>query len=277
MRKFILMIAVLPFLSSALMAQKNSGKDTVFNQVDAKGLKQGFWKAKYSNGNIKYEGFFINNKPAGTMKRYYEEGPIKAVLVFDKNGETSKAKIYYNNGELIGEGNYAGNVKDSTWNYYSYYDKVLSCKETYNKGKKNGITRNYYPKGNLSEELEWKNDLKDGIWIQYFQNGQKKLVSKYVQNIRTGDFMMYYDTGNLEVNGHYANNLMQGKWTRYDEKGEVKSIIDYVNGKPLNPEVIDKKDQEFFKMVEDNKGRFSEPDINDFDPSKHQSPKNLQK
>ena len=49
-------------------------QDSAINQTDAKGLKQGFWKAKFDNGRIKYEGYFKDNHPVGELKRYYEEG-----------------------------------------------------------------------------------------------------------------------------------------------------------------------------------------------------------
>ena len=42
-----------------------SGSDTIWNQTDKNGLKQGFWKVTYENGFVKYQGFFKNNLPFG--------------------------------------------------------------------------------------------------------------------------------------------------------------------------------------------------------------------
>src|ERR1035437_3386097 len=119
--------------------------DTIFNQTDKQGLKQGFWKVKYPNGLVKYSAYFKNDKPAGLMKRYFEDGTIKAVMVFDATGIKAKTKLYYQDGPLAAEGNYVNSLKDSTWNYYSYYTKTLSNRENYVKGKKNGLSVSYYP------------------------------------------------------------------------------------------------------------------------------------
>ena len=41
------------------------------NKTDNNGLKQGKWIKYHSNGKIKYEGNFKDDKPIGQMKRYY--------------------------------------------------------------------------------------------------------------------------------------------------------------------------------------------------------------
>ena len=81
-----------------------SQTDTLFNQTDNKGLKQGYWKKYYPNGNLLYKGYFENNMPSGEMKRYYESGAIQAVMFFSENGKRSKIRLFYEDGELSAEG-----------------------------------------------------------------------------------------------------------------------------------------------------------------------------
>ena len=78
MRRLIIFCISL-FIFNFLQAQT---KDTIFNQTDAKGLKQGFWKVKYDNGSINYTAFFKNGKPVGLMKRYFEDQSLKAEMNF---------------------------------------------------------------------------------------------------------------------------------------------------------------------------------------------------
>ncbi|GAH37310.1 unnamed protein product, partial [marine sediment metagenome] len=69
MQKKRLMIGGLFLLTAQIFAQVPlSDKDTLLNQVDKNGLKQGYWKKYYDNGNIKYEGYFKNDKPTGELK-----------------------------------------------------------------------------------------------------------------------------------------------------------------------------------------------------------------
>ena len=107
-------------------SQWPAGNDTVFNQTDQNGLKQGFWRKYHDNGTVMYEGFFVNDKPVGVFKRYYDDKAIQSVMDFKDDGKTASARIFYNNGLLAGEGLYVDQQKDGEWKYYSYYDTILS-------------------------------------------------------------------------------------------------------------------------------------------------------
>jgi antitoxin component YwqK of YwqJK toxin-antitoxin module len=246
--------------------QSFAQNDTVFNTTDAKGLKQGWWKATYENGKPKYYGFFKDGKPLGYMKRYYDDGVIKAIVFFYPDFTTSFAKMYYQNGVLAGEGKYIGSVKDSIWRYYSYYDKVLSMEESFKMGKKDGLTRKYYPNGKAAEELFWVNDYKHGSWKQYLPDGSIKLEATYNKDLRVGLFKVYYPGGKVENEGQFVNNKMEGDWKYYDMDGNLKMTIKYVNGVAQNTDVLDKQEAEYFKNLDKNKGTIPEPDENSMAP-----------
>ena len=69
---------ILPYIAHSQTIGSQS--DTVFNQTDKQGHKQGYWKVKYDNGPLKYSAFFKDDKPLGLMKRYFEDGTLKAVM-----------------------------------------------------------------------------------------------------------------------------------------------------------------------------------------------------
>jgi antitoxin component YwqK of YwqJK toxin-antitoxin module len=238
-----------------------SSKDTIWNQSDNQGRKQGYWRVTYENGKIKYQGFFKDNKPLGEMKKYYESGALKAIQEFT-NDKKSKVKLYYQNGVLAGEGNFIESEKDSIWKYYSYYDKTLILDEKYIKGVKEGYSRKYYVNGNIAEEILWHNNLKQGPWNQYYNDGTRKLSANYINDIRNGSFQTFYPGGKIETKGNFENNVMQGEWSYYDENGKVKTKIIYMNGVAKNADEIQKQDNEYFKLIDNNKGKFPEPDEN---------------
>jgi len=233
--------------------------DTIFNQVDNNGLKQGFWKAKYNNGNVKYTGYFKNDKPVGEFKRYFENSKLKALMYFSDIGENTKAKLFYENGKLAAQGTYWESQKDSIWKYYSYYNGCLTYEESYIKGGKNGISRKYYNNGTISEETDWQDDLRNGVWKQYFENGNLKLETSHHQNKREGDFKLYYPTEKIEINGAYLDDKMHGTWSYYDEQGNLKFEIEYINGIAKNADELIRQEQEMFRLIEQNKGKFQEP------------------
>ncbi len=262
MRFTIVLLLNLCCYVTGLLAQT----DTVFNQIDNQGMMQGHWKKYYDNGNLMYKGFFKNNKPYGKMIRYYESGGLQAILIFREEGQPTKAKLFYEDGEISAEGNYINTIKDSLWKYYSYWTGTLVSEEFYAKGKKNGIQKSYYQNGNLSEEIEYKNDIQDGIWAQYFEDGKKKFETTHKWNKVNGRYTFYYPTGIIYMLGNFVENKRHGIWTFYDEDGKEKYKLRYNMG-ALNEgdkKIITEKDSAFFKMVDENIGKFEEPSIEDF-------------
>jgi antitoxin component YwqK of YwqJK toxin-antitoxin module len=262
MKQFFSFVAIWALTAITSFSQT----DTVFNQLDNNGLKQGYWKKNYPNGKLMYKGCFKDGKPAGEMRRYYETGELKAVMEYKDGVNRVFAKIYYDTGELASEGFYMDEKKDSTWKYYSYYTNTLTSIESYKKGIKNGFEKHFYQNQQVSEEIEWKNNLKDGVWNQYFDNGKPKLKTTNVQDKVHGVYVVYYPDGNLYILGGYLENKRHGKWVFYDVNKQVKSEIIYNYGKADNEEEIMKKDSAYFQMIEKNIGKFSEPTPDDVLP-----------
>ena len=238
--------------------------DTVFNQVDAKGLKQGYWKKDYPNGKLMYRGYFKDGKPAGEMRRYYSTGDLQAIMKFDKKGEYSRAVLFYDTGDVAAKGNYHHEQKDSLWTYFSYYTGAITTTESYDDGVKNGSEKHYYPSGQISDEVQWKKDVKDGAWNQYFEDGSVKLKASYSHNKINGGYKLYYPGGNLYIMGQYIDNMRNGAWTFYDENGKVKYTLNYHYGKAENEQAVIDQDKEIFKKVEENMGKYQEPSMEDF-------------
>lgn len=249
-----------------VVRQVDAQADTVFNQTDASGQKQGYWKKNYANGNLMYKGFFKNNLPDGEMRRYYESGGIQAILTYSDNGQRVFAKLYYEDGELSAEGIYRGTQKDSIWRYYSYYTNTLVSEEFYVSGKKQGLQKSFFPNGKLSEEIEYQNDVKSGKWVQYFDNGIKKMETKNQFNMVNGRYNLYYPSGTPYIIGTFIDNRRDGPWIFYEEDGKEKYRLHYTDGliNAKDEQILIEKDQQFFKSVDENMGKFEEPSIEDF-------------
>jgi antitoxin component YwqK of YwqJK toxin-antitoxin module len=259
-RNIISFFLLVLFAVNSLQSQS----DTIFNKTDANHLKQGWWKKTYPNGKMMYKGFFKDDKPVGLMCRYYETGAVKALLNYDSKGEYAHAKILYEDGQVAAEGVFYNSVKDSTWSYYSYYDRSLTATENFQKGARHGLTINYYNTGDISEKLGWKNDRKDGVWEQYFDGGVLKMKAFYVDNKLEGDFIVFYADGKPYLKGKYANDKRQGKWIFLNEDGSIEAELEYADGKALNEEQLTEKQQELFRTIDSNEGKFEEPDESNF-------------
>ncbi len=252
---------VITFLISVIAIAQT---DTVFNQTDANKLKQGWWKKSYPDGKLMYKGFFRDNKPVGEMRRYYETGALKASLNYDSKGEYARARLMYADGQVAATGNFVNSLKDSTWSYYSYYDHSLTTREIYAKGKRNGTMVNYYSNGNPSEMITWVEDRKDGPWEQYFADNTLKLKARYKDGKLEGEFLVNYDSGKPYLKGGYKNGLREGKWSFFNEDGTTDMELTYNSGVTPDTEKLDARQQELFQMIEENKGKFEEPDETNF-------------
>ncbi len=254
---FLIMISLNSFCNFNL-------QDTIFNQTGANGLKQGWWEKYYPNGNLMYRGYFKNDKPAGELQRYFESGNLKALIHFNEKGDYASAKLYYEDGTLASEGFYHNLKKDSVWKYYSYYDHTLKSSETYKDGIKQGLECHYYPNGKYFDKIEWKNNVKDGGWEQFFEDGNFRLRGGYANGKLSGDFYVYYPNNIPMVKGHYTNDMREGKWIYYNQDGTVNNEVLFVSGKAQNEKELSEQQQEYFKKIEQNIGKITEPDANEF-------------
>lgn len=206
------------------------------NQTDAGGLKQGLWKRYYPNRNLMYEGKFQNDKPVGEWRRYHENGALRAILVHSDATDSVSARLFDLIGRLVAEGTYRGEKKTGRWTYFS--DEKRVSDEEFADGLKTGISRIYYPSGELLEEAEWKDNKKSGRYRAFFPSGKPFLECIYSNDQRNGFCVTYYPSGEMEVDAFYREDLPDGDWKYYTENGELSYTLHYSSGVLLNPEVL---------------------------------------
>lgn len=261
MRRLILLAS---FVLIAAFAQAQ--QDTLFNQTDAQGLKQGHWKKMRPDGSLMYKAEFKDGKPIGRMIRYHESGGVSVTMDFQDNSDQVYARMFYEDGEISAEGWFYQMQKDSTWKYYSFYSGSIINEENYSKGQKHGVQKYYYQNGQLSEEVNFKHNIKEGPWIQYFEDGKTKMTTKHSFNQVNGKYTAYYPNGIIMVMGMIMDDKREGKWGFYTDKGELKYEVEYIAGKAQNAETLDQEGQEFLKSIDENIGKFEEPRAEDFFP-----------
>lgn len=247
---FLLLSVILPY--AFLSAQ-----ETV-NQTDTNGFKQGKWIGKYTNGTIRYEGSFTDNKPVGEWKRFHENGKIKAHLYHSLNTDKASAELFDSNGVRYAKGNYKGTVKDSTWNYYN--NLRLVGQENFSNGEKNGRSLTFFESGNPATESNWVSGMLNGVSRSFYPSGKKMMEIMYRQGKRQGLNLVYYESGVTQITGQYNNDQSDGTWKFNDENGTLKYELKYKMGVMLNPEVVDSIQANEFKAFDRAKGRLKDPE-----------------
>ena len=230
------------------------------NQTDREGRKQGRWIKKYPDGNILYDGYFKNDKPAGEFKRYYEDNTLKSLLVFSPDGTEAEATLYYRNGFTASTGKYVNQLKEGKWQFFSPTSKgLLISEEEYSGNRKNGPAVKYYPDGKAAEKLYFKNNVRHGECLKYYPDGTLNLKTYYTDGKLNGSFEAFFENGNPEMTGQYKNDLREGVWVIYKKDGSQRFRTEYNSGIPDNAE-INIYESDYIDSLERNKVKIEDPE-----------------
>lgn len=256
--KYLILLIPIFFVLSTMSQNVGQKGDSLINYTDINGFKQGFWQQKYYNGEIRYEGYFKNDKPYGEFKRYDNRGRITSLLNYSMNGDTAHATLYHENGNIAAVGKYINKIKDGEWKYYNEDGKLITV-ETYDLETKDGPFIVYYEDGKVYEEKNYANGELDGEKIRYYSNGQINYKALYRNGRRVGDFFVYDVDGKVLVYGKYVDDKRHGTWRFYEESGEFKGEIKYNYGIPENKEELEIQETKKLEELEKNKNTIDDP------------------
>lgn len=143
---------------------------------------------EYSNGEI-----------VGTSKYYYEDGSLNFLINLNQTIE------FYETGEL----------KSKAYNFKKF-SKIVE----------------YYLNGNLMSvgTLNHNNEYIGMGWT-FYENGQLKKICSYVDNLIDGEYKDYYDNGVLKTDSFYVLGKENCEFRSFYNNGQVECIIDLEDGK----------------------------------------------
>lgn len=139
---------------------------------------------------------------------YYKtiETTLSCYFPFDFTG---KWKEWHKNGQIktiyeCVDGKHHGNLTNWTENNNGPSHKWLEC---------------YYVNGKY-----------DGKYMEWFSDGQLKIMGNYDKGVKVDKFVEYYQSGNMKEEEYYIDNKLSGKQTRWHENGFIKEIAHFSNG-----------------------------------------------
>ena len=176
------------------------------------------------DGKISVEGTLKNGQIHGIWKEYgYDENGEQRIFTEStfRNGVEIVIKMFFDDGNLC-------------------------CLEKYNNdGEYDGLQQRWYRNGQLSFEVNYRDDMGVGPYKEYHENGQLKEYGVYKDGRETGDWDEYSPDGEIiyrteygnqteyfkssKKQGPYKNGRKDGIWEEYDSKGKLKSKGLYKN------------------------------------------------
>ena len=85
----------------------------------------------------------------------------------------------------------------------------------------------FHPNGSIKIKGDIVNDLKQGKWESFYENGSKWSESNYLFGKRNGIYKSFYPNGTLKIYGSYENDIKKGMWFFYREDGQFEKEINF--------------------------------------------------
>ena len=214
------------------VAQTNNN----INKLDSKGLKDGLWKGVYEESKRpRYEGVFSHGKETGVFK-YFDDtkkGDVIATRDFSANDGSAYVIFYDQSKNKVSEGKVVNKLFEGPWTYYHHASATVMSKETYVKGKLEGLRSVYYPNGKIAEEQSFKAGLKDGPYKKYTENGVLLEESNFKSDVYNGEAVFKDGLGNMASKGNFINGKKAGVWQFY-EKGKLTKEVNMSDPKAIS-------------------------------------------
>lgn len=125
-----------------------------------------------------------------------------------------------------------GTIYDDDNGEKNEYDDDFNLVRTYNlkDGKLNGLSTEYYTNGKIKSKSNWTNDVLNGAYELFDENGILTERKIYVNGKKEGKLIGYYSSGKINYQITFTNDLENGKYFFYDENGSITTEETYING-----------------------------------------------
>lgn len=90
-------------------------------------------------------------------------------------------------------------------------------------------------------EGRYKDNKKQGVWIDYFPSGNIKNKITFKDGRPNGPTSLYFQDGNIKEEGNWLNNRWVGNYKSTNENGDVIEIIFDDSGKEISKKITPAK------------------------------------
>lgn len=196
--------------------------------TDLEGRRQGLWKEYYETGELRSEGHYINSNMTGKWRYFFPNQKIEIVGNYNRKGQKNgEWQWFYPNGELLSLEYYEDGKLEGEYIEYDEHGNEIA-KGNYIFGEKDGDWN--YLHGSMKEEGSYYDGARQGIWKLWYGDGTLASEIMYEQDLPDGKYTLYWENGNVKLAGRYADGVRNGVWNRYNEEGTLTLTTLYKEG-----------------------------------------------
>lgn len=107
-------------------------------------------------------------------------------------------------------------------------EKVTGLVKTCENGKATGVWMS-------------KNGVSDGVYRDWFENGQLYFETNWKDGKLDGVYRRWYENGQLEIESRWKDGKWDGRRLEFNENGDVETEEYYINGKEISKEEYEKQ------------------------------------
>lgn len=230
--------------------------------------KPDIFKAYFDDGNVRYEGLYLNGMPIGTHYKFHLSKRCDSVRVYDDSTEKytmqfkcfnlsvadsayvyqegyllergpvdslrrrQKEWIEYNiTGEFRSKGTYVDDKRVGNWEFFYPNGKTEQKGRYDKKGRAQGEWVMYYDDGKILRKENYKNDKREGLLEEYTEDGKLITRGEYMDDEKEGNW--YYEIANYKEYGVYRSGMPDSVWKAYYIKEDrLRFEGRFVNGEP---------------------------------------------
>lgn len=242
-----------------LVFHENGKRKESFTEV--KGSKNGKYQAFDHKGNLYMEVKFENGNKQGKEVVYFPNGKKRSVCSYVNNMKMGRSTTWNEKGLYLLDCHYdtviiqkqdkVEYVSVLTGEYISYFPNgVKETEYAYQKGKLDGLCKDWYANGKQKSEIAYKQGLVYGKRILWYENGQKKFEGFELnpenriyngENITygaEGKQTYYYASGLVQKIEEYQDKIPHGDWLFYNEKGALTEQRGYIKGQLAKNRIV---------------------------------------
>jgi len=172
-----------------------------------------------------------------TKKEMYDDNKTvrveREIAIYSDNNFAADGiyREFHPNAKVFIEGQFKNGRQVGEWKHY-FDNGQLNRKATFKDGKPNGSWEVYRADGTLSAKRGFKDGLRDGEWISYDDTGKKpRTEAHYVAGTEDGVWKQWFPNGQQKQQDSFKNGKRHGTSIEWDEKGQKLAEVEWADGK----------------------------------------------